>query len=174
MKWRANGLLPSLKREPHSIESIPRLLLLMRVKPRISGKQSPDFDESLGKWGQPDAIDYRAWFDIRAFDIGPKIPRTLDDKDCPQIVTPDPLPDGRVISHGAGITQLAKFLPIADILASVGDTPTKFILMWGHIEYKKAYISLKLLCMRMISVSVASNNIQLQQFSYISLSDKIK
>jgi hypothetical protein len=123
--------------------------------------------------GSTDALDYRGWFDIRAFDIGPKVPRQITSKDCPPIVTPDPFPDGNVIIHGGRSIQLAKSLSFEDAAAAVGDKASKFTLMWGHVEYRDIYFPETPLHSDDWCVSVSPNDLQRGLFSFIILSEKV-
>lgn len=58
--------------------------------------------------GSTEARAWRAWFDIKVFDIGPIRPRHLGSKDCPELVAPDPLPDEQIIARDGIVIQLAK------------------------------------------------------------------
>jgi hypothetical protein len=145
-------------------------------KPANTGEKIIGFEFSpyWNNAGNTDAIDYRGWFNLRAFGIGPKIPRALSDKDCPPIAAPDPLPEGKVILRDASVIQLAQFLSVEDAIAATDPSDSKYILMWGHMEYRDIYFPETPPHSDDWCVSVAPNDLQRALFSFIVLSEKIK
>jgi hypothetical protein len=117
--------------------------------------------------GGSDARDYMGWFDIRIFDV--RSPKHLTGADCPSLAQPDPLPDGIIIHPGTQIAQLAKTLSVEDVVGAKNET--KYILMYGHIEYRDVFPDSSLhhedWCM-----VVVPNNIEHGVFSLPTLRDK--
>jgi hypothetical protein len=121
--------------------------------------------------GATAALAWRGWFDLQAFDIGKK-PRMLTASDCPALATPNPLPPEIVIVRTGRTTQLAKLISFSDLAATLGANATKFVLMWGHMQYQDIF-SPRRHCIPMIGVFLLLL-LQEQAFSYITLSDIAK
>jgi hypothetical protein len=132
------------------------------------------FSPSWKNTGSTDARAWRGWFDLKAFDIGPTIPRHLGSNDCPRLDTPNPSPDERIIPRDGIVIQLAKFISIDDLTATVGDSATKFILMWGHMEFQDIYFPETPIHSDDWCVSIAPADLRQQSFSYISLKETVK
>jgi hypothetical protein len=125
--------------------------------------------------GNTEARAFRAWFDLKVYDIGPTIPRHLSSKDCPALDNPDdPLPNERIIQRDGVAIQLAKSLPVDDLTATMGKTATKFILMWGHMEVKDIYFPETVPHGDDWCVSVIPADLRQQSFSYPVLSEVVK
>jgi hypothetical protein len=139
-------------------------------EPIVGFELSPYWDNR----GGTEARGFRGWFDIKTFNIGAVRPRKLSSKDCPPATAPDPLPGEMVITSGRGETLLAKFLSISDAQASTGDGASKFILMWGHAEWKDIFFPETPNHSDDWCVSVAPNDLQRAQFSYINVIDRLR
>jgi hypothetical protein len=85
--------------------------------------------------GSTNAQDFLGWFDIRAFDPSPG--QRVTAADCPQLLEPSPSPGRLIVVPGIGVSHLAKPLRIGDVVKA--KEGTKYILMWGHIEYKDIF-----------------------------------
>jgi hypothetical protein len=139
-------------------------------EPIIGYEFSPYWDNR----GATEARSFRGWFNLNVFDIDPTRPRNLSGKDCPALATPDPLPEERIIMNGRVAVLLAQFLSISDAQAEIGDTASKFVLMWGHAEWTDIYFPETPSHSDDWCVSVVPNNLQGQTFSYISMMDRIR
>jgi len=136
-------------------------------EPIVGFEFSPYWDNR----GGTEARSFRGWFNLKVFDIGP-LPRKISSKDCPILGTPDPLPDERIIVSGRLMVLLAKFLSFSDAQTEMGNTASKFVLMWGHAEWNDIYFPETPNHSDDWCVSVVPNNLESQKFSYISLIDK--
>jgi hypothetical protein len=85
--------------------------------------------------GSTDAREYRNWFEFKVFDRPNG--KLIDDEDCPTLIAPSPLPRAIVVISGQKLTELARNLSLAEAVAM--QQGKKYILMWGHIEYKDIY-----------------------------------
>ena len=85
--------------------------------------------------GSTNAVEYRGWFNLRTFSHGGQ--HTVTVKDCPELPAPIPLPEGLVVLPGGPISQLARTFSLADAVEA--KSQTKYILLWGHIEYRDIY-----------------------------------
>lgn len=85
--------------------------------------------------GSTDAQGYLGWFDIKTFDV--TAPKSIGADDCPDSPIPNPLPEPEVIAQGGEFSQLAKMVPVEDLVAA--NQGTKYILMFGHIEYRDIF-----------------------------------
>jgi hypothetical protein len=119
--------------------------------------------------GSTPAKHFRSWFDVRAFDIGPKVPIVMDARRCPKI-SYRPVA-ALIVPAGGGKTEPAKMIPRADVLAASGNSPTKYILMWGHMEYRDVFPDTPLRTLD-YCFFVAPNDPSNDVFSFMSLFEK--
>jgi hypothetical protein len=135
---KAKGVLEKTQLRGNMRREVPQLSQV-GAGTDLGGPKGKSTDWAISpKWinvGGSDVLDYKGWFDVQVFDIVPN--KKVDSKDCPSLATPDPLPDGIIIHPGGALEQLSKSLSAQDMIAA--ENQTKYILMYGHIQYRDVF-----------------------------------
>ncbi len=121
--------------------------------------------------GTTDAREVRGWWDIVVTPTPPLIDNKITAK-CPTLKTPPILPEPSVVQKAGGITELAKFLSINDVMQAANQQPTVLIYILGHIEYTDIYYPETHLHHFDWCVMALPNDIEKNAFSFLSVYEK--